>query len=64
MAKGKRGLKFSTTELKHLLDAIDEFVPIDNPDWERVLKTHQKNREIKVYWRLVAQTLKESTTIK
>ncbi len=41
MVKGKRGLKFSTTELEHLLDAIEEFVPIGNPEWERVWNSHQ-----------------------
>ena len=40
MAKGKRGAKFTIAELECLLDAIDEIVPIGNPDWERVWDKH------------------------
>jgi hypothetical protein len=36
MAKGKRGLKFTTAEIKSLLKVINEIVPIGNPEWEQV----------------------------
>jgi hypothetical protein len=38
--KGKRGFKFTIAELEHLLDAIDEIVPIGNLDWEKVWCEH------------------------
>jgi hypothetical protein len=38
--KGKRGFKFTITELEHLLDVIYEIIPIGNPDWEKVWHEH------------------------
>jgi hypothetical protein len=38
--KGKRGFKFSVAELEHMLDIIDNIVPIGNPDWEKVWHKH------------------------
>jgi hypothetical protein len=34
--KGRRGFKFTTQEIKSLLDVIEKIVPIGNPDWGRV----------------------------
>jgi hypothetical protein len=31
--KGKGGFKFTVAEIEHMLDVIDEIVPIGNPDW-------------------------------
>jgi hypothetical protein len=38
--KGRRGFKFSTQELKSLLDVIEDIIPIGNPDWEKVWNIH------------------------
>jgi hypothetical protein len=38
--KGKRDFKFSVAELEHMLDIIDDIVPIGNPDWEKVWQEH------------------------
>jgi hypothetical protein len=38
--KGKRGFIFSTAELEHMLNIINEIVPIGNPDWEKVWQEH------------------------
>ncbi len=38
--KGRRGFKFTTQELKSLLDVIKDIVPIGNPDWEKVWNMH------------------------
>jgi hypothetical protein len=34
MPKGKRGFIFTQKELESLLMAIDEIVPVGNPEWE------------------------------
>jgi hypothetical protein len=36
MPKGKRGYKFTEKELESLLMAVDEIVPVGNPEWERI----------------------------
>jgi hypothetical protein len=38
--KGKRGFKFTVAELEHMLNIIDDIVPIGNPDWEKVWQEH------------------------
>jgi hypothetical protein len=38
--KGKRVFKFTVAELEHMLDVIDNFFPIGNPDWEKVCQEH------------------------
>jgi hypothetical protein len=38
--KGKRGFKFSVAELEHMLNFINDIVPIGNPDWEKVWQEH------------------------
>jgi hypothetical protein len=38
--KGKSGFKFTVAELVHMLDVIDNIVPIGNPDWEKVWQEH------------------------
>jgi hypothetical protein len=38
--KGKRGFKFTISELKHLLNVIDKVISIVNPDWEKVWHEH------------------------
>ena len=38
--KGKRGFKFTVAELEHMLDIIDNIIPIGNPDWEKVRQEH------------------------
>ena len=40
MAKGKRGAKFTTAELEHLLSIVEEILPIGAPEWERVWDRH------------------------
>ena len=40
MAKGKRGAKFTTAELEHLLDIVEEILPIGASEWERVWERH------------------------
>ncbi len=40
MAKGKRGFKFTIPELKSLVKAIEELVPISNSEWEGVWNRH------------------------
>ena len=40
MAKGKRGAKFTTAELEHLLDIVEEILPIGASKWERVWERH------------------------
>ena len=47
--QGRRGFKFTVQELESMLEAIDDIVPIGNPNWERVWDRHntrypQKNR--------------------
>jgi hypothetical protein len=34
------GCKFSVVEKEHLLDVVEEVVPIRNPDWERISQEH------------------------
>ncbi len=38
--KGKRGFKFAVAELEHMLDIIDDIIPIGNPDLEKVWQEH------------------------
>jgi len=38
--KSKRGFKFTVSELEHMLDIIDDIVPIGNPDWEKIWQEH------------------------
>jgi hypothetical protein len=38
--KSKRGFKFTVAELEHMLDIINNTVPIGNPDWEKVWQEH------------------------
>jgi hypothetical protein len=38
--KGRRGFKFTTQELKSLLDVIEDIFPIGNPDLEKVWNMH------------------------
>jgi hypothetical protein len=38
--KGKRSFKFSVAELEHMLDIINDIVPIGNPDWVKVWYKH------------------------
>jgi hypothetical protein len=38
--KGKRGFKFTIAKLEHLVDVMNEIVPIGNPDWEKVWHEH------------------------
>jgi hypothetical protein len=38
--KGKRGFKYTITEMESLLDVIEEVVPIGNPHWEQVWDKH------------------------
>jgi hypothetical protein len=40
MAKGKRGFKFTIQELKSLVEAVEELVPISNTEWEWVWDRH------------------------
>ncbi len=40
MAKGKRGFKFTIRELKSLVKAVEELVPISNIEWEWVWNRH------------------------
>jgi hypothetical protein len=41
MAKNARGgFKFTDAELEHMLDVINDIVPIDNPGWEKVWQEH------------------------
>ncbi len=40
MPKGKRGYKFIKKELESLLMAIDEIVPVGNPEWEHIWEMH------------------------
>lgn len=35
----RRGFKFTVVEIEHLLEAIEDVVPIGNPDWERIGKS-------------------------
>jgi hypothetical protein len=52
MAKGKRGFKFTIPELKSLVEAVEELVPISNTEWERIWDRHmalypQQDRTVK-----------------
>jgi hypothetical protein len=38
--QGRRGFKFTVQEMESKLEAIDEIIPIGNPDWERVWDRH------------------------
>jgi hypothetical protein len=38
--KGRSGFKFTTQEIKSLLDVIEEIISIGNPDWEKVWDKH------------------------
>ena len=38
--KGRRGFKFTTEEIKSLLDVIEEILPIGNPNQEKVWDKH------------------------
>ena len=38
--KSKRGFKFTVAKLEHMLDIINDIVPIGNPDWEKVWQEH------------------------
>jgi hypothetical protein len=38
--KRRRGFKFTTQEIKSLLDVIEDIIPIGNPDWEKVWDRH------------------------
>jgi hypothetical protein len=38
--KGRRGFKFTTQEIKSVLNVIKEINPIGNPDWEKVWDRH------------------------
>ena len=40
MPKGKRGYKFTEEELESLLMAVDEIVPVGNPEWEHIWEMH------------------------
>jgi len=47
MAKGKRGAKFTTAELEHLLDIVEEILPIGTSEWERVWERHDVDFQAK-----------------
>ena len=36
----RRGFKFTVVEIEHLLEAIEDVIPIGNPDWERIWQEH------------------------
>jgi hypothetical protein len=38
--KARRGFKFTVPELEHLLETVDDVIPIGNPDWERIWQEH------------------------
>ena len=35
-----RGCKFSVVEIEHLLEVVEEVIPIGNPDWEQIWQEH------------------------
>jgi len=36
----RRGFKFTVVEIEHLLETIEDIIPIGNPDWERIWQEH------------------------
>jgi hypothetical protein len=36
----RRGFKFTVVEIEHLLETIEDVIPIGNPDWERIWQEH------------------------
>ena len=36
----RRGFKFTVSEIEHLLETIEDVIPIGNPDWERIWQEH------------------------
>mgnify|MGYP006142657583 CR=1 FL=1 len=36
----RRGFKFTVSEIEHLLETIEDVIPIRNPDWERIWQEH------------------------
>jgi hypothetical protein len=36
----RRGFKFTVAEIEHLLETIEDVIPIGNPDWERIWQEH------------------------
>ena len=41
-----RGFKFTAVEIEHLLDGVEEVVPIGNPDWEQIWQEHSASNPI------------------
>jgi hypothetical protein len=40
ITKARRGYKFTVTEMEHLLETVEDVIPIGNPDWERIWQEH------------------------
>jgi hypothetical protein len=40
MVKGKRGFKFTVSELESLAKTVEELVPISTTEWDRVQNQH------------------------
>ena len=38
--KARRGYKFTVSEVEHLLETVEDVIPIGNPDWERIWQEH------------------------
>ena len=36
----RRGFKFTVVEIEHLLETIEDVIPIGNPDWKRIWQEH------------------------
>ena len=45
--KAMRGFKFTAAMIEHLLKAIDEVIPIKNPNWERIWQEHSSHYSTK-----------------
>jgi hypothetical protein len=40
ITKARRRYKFTVSEIEHLLETVEDVIPIGNPDWERIWQEH------------------------
>ncbi len=39
MVQWKRGFKFTLSEIESLLEVVEAIIPIENPDWDKILNS-------------------------